>query len=71
MIDNTKQRNAASIAILSEEGNCLLIDASPDIRNQHLILRNIPEYQTPRDNDEKPLFDGVLLTHAHIGHYAG
>lgn len=40
-----------------------LVDATPDIREQ---LR-VPAGEEP----PKPFLDGVLLTHAHVGHYSG
>ena len=42
-----------------------LIEATPDIAQQ---IRTLQQY-TPGKNSEIP--DGVFLTHAHIGHYAG
>ncbi len=39
-----------------------IIDATPNIKDQIQILKNISGTET---------IDGVLLTHAHIGHYTG
>ena len=43
-----------------------IVDATPDLREQ---IRRLDEI-APRAEGAQPL-DGVLLTHAHIGHYTG
>lgn len=54
-------RTAAS-ACLVDGGHYLLIDASPDLRHQWLALqRGFPGATC----------SGVVLTHAHMGHYTG
>ena len=47
-----------------------LIDASPDLRAQVELARG---HGGPAADEagRPPLFDGILLTHAHMGHYAG
>lgn len=68
------RRTAASIAVVSSDGHSLLIDASPDLRYQHFqTLLSQSEYQNyhNENNRSQPLFNGIVLTHAHIGHYAG
>ncbi|MFQ5747806.1 MAG: MBL fold metallo-hydrolase [Gemmatimonadota bacterium] len=45
-----------------------LVDASPDITRQ-LDLVNLPAFRA-RAAARRP-FDGIFLTHAHIGHYTG
>lgn len=60
-------RLIASLAILDlKEKNFFLLDATPDIRAQLDIVHH-------RLNSQKTKFtpDGMLLTHAHIGHYTG
>jgi pyrroloquinoline quinone biosynthesis protein B len=47
-------------------GQRFLIDATPDIASQ---IDSLNEGRAPAD-PRRPV-DGVLLTHAHIGHYAG
>src|SRR5262249_22089617 len=47
---------AASLGLVSGDGHGFLLDASPDIRLQAGAL---------------PRLDGIVLTHAHIGHYVG
>lgn len=51
------ERTAASVLVETAGGSRLLIDASPDFRVQWWGRDGMPE--------------GVVLTHAHIGHYAG
>jgi pyrroloquinoline quinone biosynthesis protein B len=63
-------RHVASLAIhVPASGRTFLVDATPDLPAQieevH-TFRRFPEGKT----DRAP-FDGVLLTHAHIGHYLG
>src|SRR5207249_3873970 len=47
-------------------GSLYLFDATPDLRAQHFGL--IQRYP---DLARKNIFDGIFLTHAHIGHYTG
>src|SRR4029077_10514972 len=59
-----------SIAIVvPSTGKRFLVDATPDLREQ---LDLLPEGGThaPGKVDRAPV-DGVLLTHAHVGHYLG
>lgn len=60
-------RTASSIALIGESGAVVLLDASPDIRDQARRLLDSPLYPTGRS----ALLDGVFITHAHMGHYAG
>ncbi len=48
-------------------GALLLIEATPAVESQVAMLHTLAEVD-PRD---RVPVDGVLLTHAHIGHYAG
>ncbi len=48
-------------------GALLLLEASPRIETQIALLH---ELTGTRDRGRRPV-DGILLTHAHIGHYAG
>jgi pyrroloquinoline quinone biosynthesis protein B len=61
--DDSKRRLVASLGIIDHEAEeYWLVDASPDIGQQmNLLLSNYPSYR----------FAGILLTHAHIGHYLG
>jgi pyrroloquinoline quinone biosynthesis protein B len=60
------QKHFVSSLALVEQNSLVLIDATPDLREQYAELtRKFP--QTVRPN----LLDGILLTHAHMGHYTG
>lgn len=61
------RRRVASLAIIDPQSHQRwIIDATPDFPSQ---LRTIEEAAPRADN--APLLDGILLTHAHIGHYLG
>ena len=66
-LDPSKQRFASSLGIVDPaSGRRWLIEATPDIREQAWMLsRAHPEAEAPIQ------LDGVLITHAHIGHYTG
>jgi pyrroloquinoline quinone biosynthesis protein B len=56
--DPSRKRLVASLGVLDPAGNKrFLIDATPDFGEQMERLGGLP--------------DGILLTHAHIGHYLG
>lgn len=60
-------RRAACIGLVDPVANLrVLVDATPDIREQLRVLDTI----APRAAGARPL-DGIVLTHAHVGHYAG
>ena len=58
-------------------GKRWLFDASPDLAEQIERARGHPPTQTPEPSPgtspgaRPALFDGIFLTHAHMGHYAG
>jgi len=61
------RQRVASLAIVDPQSHQRwIIDATPDFPSQ---LRTLDEL-APRAN-AAPLLDGILLTHAHIGHYLG
>lgn len=62
-------RFVSSLALVEPEAKRFyLVDATPDITRQ---IDLIPEQSfRPRAAARRP-FDGIFLTHAHIGHYAG
>ncbi|MCC6575652.1 MAG: hypothetical protein IT462_17870 [Planctomycetes bacterium] len=67
------QRLGPSLAVIDGE-RALLIDVSPDIKAQHERLLAVPEYANGGARtgmSAPPIFDAIVLTHAHIGHYAG
>ncbi len=59
--DPTFRRYATSLAVI-DRGKQYLFDCTPDFRLQHRLLYEV----TGRAH-----IDGIFLTHAHIGHYAG
>ena len=61
--DPTARRYVASLALVDHAAQqSWLIDATPDFREQlHALETMAPE----------ALWTGILLTHAHVGHYAG
>lgn len=66
--DPTKRRLTACLAIVDPGADeRFLIDATPDFREQ---LERLHRASPARDPDTPPL-SGILLTHAHIGHYTG
>ena len=63
--DRDKRRMASSIAVIDETNKTkYLFDATPDMREQLYELHRIAP-------DGEFSLDGVFLTHAHMGHYAG
>ncbi|HEV7668823.1 MAG TPA: MBL fold metallo-hydrolase [Thermoanaerobaculia bacterium] len=62
-------RKVASLAIRSASGKTYLIDATPDLPAQIEAIHRWRAHPTDR-TDRQPV-DGILLTHAHIGHYLG
>jgi len=64
--DPGKRRRVACIAVVdARAGKRWLFDCTPDFPGQLHALDGIAPAQT------RPGLDGIFLTHAHIGHYAG
>lgn len=62
-------RFVSSLALVEPEaGRFYLVDATPDITRQ---IDLIVEPAFRRHAAERRPFDGIFLTHAHIGHYTG
>lgn len=61
-------RLGPSICVLDDDGRCFLVDVSPDIKEQENRLLKLSHYVGRQGPNP---FDAVLLTHAHMGHYAG
>ena len=62
-------RHVASLAIhLPKTGHVYLVDATPDLPAQ---IEAIHAFRPPQGKVDRAPVDGVLLTHAHIGHYLG
>lgn len=58
-------RDASSIAVVNRRaGTKYLFDATPDMREQLYTLHRVAP-------DGEFRLDGIFLTHAHMGHYAG
>ena len=68
--DPQRRRNVACLAIVDpDSGSRWLIDATPDIREQ---IHTLDQIAPPDPNDvSTPALSGILITHAHIGHYLG
>ncbi len=61
-----KNRMVVSLALVDPENKMnWLFEATPDITRQMKMLKNYSKFST----SEMP--NGIFLTHAHIGHYAG
>jgi pyrroloquinoline quinone biosynthesis protein B len=59
-------RMVVSLGIIDPEyEKTFLIDATPDITKQLRMLRSFTSFKTD------DVIDGIFLTHAHMGHYAG
>ncbi len=54
--DPSRRRLVSCLGLVSDSGRGFLIDATPDLREQVMLL---------------PGLSGILLTHAHMGHVAG
>ncbi len=68
--DDPRARRVASLALHQPaSGHVYLIDASPDLPRQIDLLHAFRSY--PRGKPDRAPLDGVLLTHAHMGHYLG
>ncbi|GAB5405314.1 MAG: pyrroloquinoline quinone biosynthesis protein PqqB [Aureliella sp.] len=66
--DLKARKFASSIAIVSpNSGKRYLIDCTPDFRDQLRLL----DQKSPLRPRAAGKLDGIFLTHAHIGHYAG
>lgn len=64
-ICKTQHHFVSSLAIISGS-SVYLVDATPDLREQYAeLIRRNPSVQ------KRNLFDGIFLTHAHMGHYTG
>lgn len=62
-IDPNQKKFVVSLGIIDHEVKKFwMIDATPDFREQHHLLQShVPDCE----------FGGILLTHAHMGHYTG
>jgi pyrroloquinoline quinone biosynthesis protein B len=62
--DPARRRRVASIALVGVTGRLLLVDATPDLPAQLALAA---------EASGRPVgdVDGILVTHAHVGHYLG
>ena len=69
-LDPGARRLVTSLAVVDpRSGARVLLDASPDLEEQVALLG---ELALPPDDPGRPaLFDAIVLTHAHMGHYLG
>jgi pyrroloquinoline quinone biosynthesis protein B len=68
--DPSRRRRVASLGLwVPSRRRMYLVDATPDLGEQLEILHRLRP-QAVGAQDRRPV-DGVLLTHAHIGHYLG
>jgi pyrroloquinoline quinone biosynthesis protein B len=71
-LDPSRASGVASLAIIDPtqgQGQVFLIDATPDIISQLTLLEDVRD--APLGRVDRTPIDGVLLTHAHMGHYLG
>ena len=58
------QRTSSSVAVVADDGRVLLVDVGPDLKAHEQRLLALTKVKDP-------IVDGIALTHAHMGHYAG
>lgn len=69
--DPRRRRLVASLLLAdTRSGARWLFDATPDVREQVERARGHPPTRVD-EGPRPPLFDGVFLTHAHMGHVSG
>ena len=72
--DPQRRRLVTSVLIVDgRSGRRWLLDCTPDIEAQVTLARGHPPQRRPApvQGGRPPLFDGIFLTHAHMGHYTG
>jgi pyrroloquinoline quinone biosynthesis protein B len=68
--DPARRERVAALGLIDDAtGKRFLIDATPDLPSQLESLNGGRRSRTPADR-RRPV-DGILLTHAHVGHYTG
>lgn len=69
--DPARRRLVTSLLLCDpRDGRRWLFDCTPDLRAQMELARGHPATRV-MEGARPPLFDGVFLTHAHMGHYGG
>ncbi len=61
-------RLVSSLAVVADDGTTVLVDVTPDVRAQIAHLDSLEAY---RNRGRRNAVDHIVLTHAHMGHYAG
>jgi pyrroloquinoline quinone biosynthesis protein B len=70
--DPARRRRAVALGLVDDEGGAFLIDATPDFRDQlHALTTAGAALSGKPVTAEGVALRGILLTHAHMGHYAG
>ncbi len=73
--DPAVRRGVASLGLIvpstagGQAAKVYLIDATPDVRRQIDMLADVRD--APEGRVDRAPVDGVMLTHAHLGHYTG
>lgn len=67
--DPSRASPVASVAVITPERDVWIVDATPDLPRQLDMLADV-RTRAPGRVDRSPL-TGILLTHAHMGHYLG
>jgi pyrroloquinoline quinone biosynthesis protein B len=62
------RRYSSCVALVADDGRSLLLDIGPDVKAHEEVLLGHPAME---QRTERGSIDGVVITHAHIGHYAG
>jgi pyrroloquinoline quinone biosynthesis protein B len=69
--DSSRARFVTSILLVDPRTNsCWLFDATPDLPRQIQLARNLGVSRAASPG-RPALFEGIFLTHAHMGHYTG
>ncbi len=70
--DPERRRLVVSLGLIDPyTGGRWLFEATPDLPEQLWRLGHVLEGTDPEGEHDTPVFDGIFLTHAHIGHYTG
>lgn len=68
--DPSLARSVASLALIEPGIGTIVIDAGPDLPRQIEALRDVRRGAGRGGVDRSPV-DGIVITHAHLGHYTG
>jgi len=62
------RRYSSCVAVVADNGRTLLLDMGPDVKAHEEVLLGHPAMEQRADRGP---IDGVVITHAHVGHYGG